>query len=276
MADILYLSRRVDFSASHFYHVSGWDQEKNRRVFGKCNNPNGHGHDYKLEVLVKGELKEASGIVVNTADIKQIVGDFVGQELDGKFLNREHAYFGRHMPTTEKLTEYIWDSLRPRFAGCELHRVRLHENHFLSAEKEENSMIRLTRRYHFSAAHRLHSPRLSDEQNERLFGKCNNVYGHGHNYYLDVTVHGEPDPETGMILNLAELDEIVERSVLDKLDHKHLNLDTEEFKHLNPTSEVVAMVIFELLRPRLPQLYKIGLWETEKNYFEYFGAGGRS
>jgi 6-pyruvoyltetrahydropterin/6-carboxytetrahydropterin synthase len=270
---VLYLSRRIDFSATHVYRVPDWNEEENVRVFGLCSNPSGHGHDYRLEVMVKGRLNELSGIVVNTTDIKHIVHSFVSEELDGKFLDREHPYFRTRIPTTENLVQYIWKSLENRFEGCELHRIRLHENHYLSSEKEAGSLIQLTRKYHFCAAHRLHSEHLSVEENLQLFGKCNNPHGHGHNYYLDVTVKGNPDPITGMIINLAQLDEIVERVVLDKFDHKHLNLDTEEFKGLNPTSEVVAMVIYNMLYPHLPQLYKIGLWETEKNYFEYLGPG---
>lgn len=270
---MLYLSRRIDFSATHVYRVPEWSDEENRRVFGRCNNASGHGHDYKLEVMVKGILNEKSGIVVNTTDIKHIVNSFVEEELDGKFLDREHPFFQKHIPTTENLVNYIWGSLENRFEGCELHRIRLHENHYLSAEREAGSLTRFTRKYHFCAAHRLHSKHLSEEENLKLFGKCNNPHGHGHNYYLDVTVEGEPDLVTGMITDLTELDAIVERVVLDKFDHKHLNLDTEEFKELNPTSEVVAMVIFNMLSPHLPNLYKIGLWETEKNYFEYYGPG---
>ncbi|MBP1153974.1 MULTISPECIES: 6-carboxytetrahydropterin synthase [unclassified Paenibacillus] len=270
---MLYLSRRVDFSATHVYRVPQWSDEENRRIFGLCNNPSGHGHDYKLEVMAKGLLNESTGIVVNTTDIKRIVNSFVERELDGKFLDREHPYFQIHIPTTESLVEYIWFSLESQFDGCELHRIRLHENDFLYSEKEAGSLTRLTRKYHFCAAHRLHSDHLTAEENLELFGKCNNPHGHGHNYYLDVTVTGTPDPVTGMIMNLAELDEIVERVVLAKFDHKHLNLDTDEFKELNPTSEVVALVIYNMLQPHLPKLYKIGLWETEKNYFEYYGPG---
>jgi 6-pyruvoyltetrahydropterin/6-carboxytetrahydropterin synthase len=270
---MLHLSRRVDFSATHVYGVPSWSSEKNRRVFGLCNNPSGHGHDYKLEVMVKGPLNESSGIVVNTTDIKNIVNSFVESELDGKFLDREHKHFQKNIPTTENLVNYIWNSLQDSFLGCVLQRIRLHENHYLSAEREVGSLTKLTRKYHFCAAHRLHSDHLSVEENIRLFGKCNNPHGHGHNYYLDVTVEGEPDSVTGMIINLTELDDIVEQVVLEKFDHKHLNLDTEEFRELNPTSEVVAMVIFNLLSPHLPKLYKVGLWETEKNYFEYFGPG---
>lgn len=130
-------------------------------------------------------------------------------------------------------------------------------------------MVQFTKKYHFCAAHRLHSEHLSDEENQKIFGQCNNPYGHGHNYYLDVSVRGEIDPVTGMVINMAELDEIVHREVISKLDHKHLNHEVPELKELNPTSEVVAMVIYNMLSPHLPNLHKVGLWETEKNYFEY-------
>ncbi|MCY9669897.1 6-carboxytetrahydropterin synthase [Paenibacillus alginolyticus] len=270
---MLYLSRRVDFSATHVYNVPEWSGEENKRVFGRCNNFNGHGHDYKLEVMVKGEINWKSGIVVNTNDIKHIVTDFVKRELDGKFLDREHPHFVNNIPTTENLVKYIWSELDGKFEGCELHRIRLYENHYLSAEKGSDDMPLLTRKYHFCAAHRLHSNQLSDEENRELFGKCNNPHGHGHNYYVDVTVKGEPDPVTGMIMNLADLDEIVDRVVMDKFDHKHLNHDTEEFVDLNPTSEVLAYVVYNMLAPYIPNLHKIGVWETEKNYFEYLGQG---
>jgi 6-pyruvoyltetrahydropterin/6-carboxytetrahydropterin synthase len=268
---LLYLSRKINFSATHVYRNKDWNNELNRQVFGLCSNPNGHGHDYSLEVMVKGELNEKSGIVVNTTDIKRIAEDFVAQELDGKFLDKEHPFFTKHIPTTENLVKYIWESLDHKFPNCKLHRIRLRENHYLHSEKEDGLMIQLTRKYHFCAAHRLHSIHLTDEENRKIFGKCNNPHGHGHNYYLDVTVQGEPNADTGMIMNLADLDNIVNEVVLDKFDHKHLNLDTAEFKDLNPTSEVVAKVIFHMLCPHISNLYKVGLWETEKNFFEYFG-----
>ncbi|MDC3414987.1 6-carboxytetrahydropterin synthase [Terrihalobacillus insolitus] len=268
---MLYLSRRVDFSAMHSYRVSDWSEEKNRAVFGLCSNPSGHGHDYQLEVMVKGDLVQKSGIVVNTTDIKRIVGGFVQRELDGKFLNKELSYFQQNIPTTENLVLYLWKSIAPQLEDCELHRLRLHENPFLFSEKGEGNMVSLTRKYHFSAAHRLHSDQLTEEENIHLFGKCNNAYGHGHNYYLEVSVKGEPDPISGMVINISSLDETVESVVLYKFDHKHFNLDTEEFVALNPTSENVTKVMYDLLKPYIPNLYKIGLWETEKNYFEYMG-----
>lgn len=270
---MLYLSRKSEFSATHTYNNPQWDKEKNKKIFGKCNNPNGHGHDYKLEVMVRGTLDITSGIVINTTDIKRIVNNFLEEELDGKFLDREHPFFIQNIPTTENIVNYIWESLKFRFKGCELYRLRLYENHYLSAERKIDEMTYLTRQYHFSAAHRLHSIYLSAEENKKLFGKCNNPNGHGHNYYVDVQVKGEPSKETGMIINLSELDAIVEREIIEKFDHMNLNLDTEEFKELNPTSEVVAMVFYKILKSHIPNLHKVGIWETDKNYFEYLGEG---
>lgn len=272
---LVLLTRKVDFSAAHSYHVPTWDDRKNKEIFGLCNNPNGHGHDYTLEVTVKGDINSKSGIVVNITDIDRIVKGVVLEELDGKFLNREHSFFMEHIPTTENIIAYLWNALNGKFDNCSLYSIKLHENPFLLSQKEEKSMIQLTRKYHFSAAHRLHSDHLSDEENKMVFGKCNNLHGHGHNYILEITVEGEVDPVTGMVINLAELDKIVDQTIVEKFDHKHLNLDTEEFRELNPTAEVMTVVFWDLLQPSLPKLSKIGLWETAKNYFEYSGPANK-
>ena len=108
--------------------------------------------------------------------------------------------------------------------------------------------ISLTRRYWFAASHRLHSPKLSEAENQRLYGKCNNPYGHGHNYGLEVTVTGPVDPETGMIANLAELDPFVEREVIEAFDHKYLNEEVAEFRAIVPTTENVCREIYGRLR----------------------------
>ncbi|WP_053220245.1 6-carboxytetrahydropterin synthase [Virgibacillus senegalensis] len=271
---MVYLSRKLRFSAMHSYRIQHWTEEKNQQVFGLCSNPNGHGHDYQLEVMVKGDWKDRTGIVVNTTDIKQVVGSIVEEELDGKFLNKENIYFREKIPTTENLLIFLWNKINRVLQDCELHRLRLHENSTLYSEKGEGDMVSLTRKYHFSAAHRLHSDKLTDSENKQLFGKCNNVYGHGHNYYLEVSVQGIPDPVTGMVTDIAVLDEIVESVVLKKFDHKHLNLDTTEFDGLNPTSEVMTQVIYQMLSPYISNLSKIGLWETENNYFEYVAPTG--
>ena len=135
-------------------------------------------------------------------------------------------------------------------------------------------MVTLTRLYTFSAAHRLHEPGLSDAENLALFGKCNREHGHGHDYGLEVTVGGDVDPRTGMVMDLACLDATVRECVLERWDHRHLNLETEEFAALNPTSENVVRVAWELLAPRVApaKLAKLVLWETPKSAFEYRGG----
>jgi 6-pyruvoyltetrahydropterin/6-carboxytetrahydropterin synthase len=267
---MIYLTRKMHFSAAHSYWVSSWSDEQNRTVFGACSNRHGHGHDYILEITIRGELDPQSGIVINITDIDRVAKELLESELDGKFLNREHPYFQENIPTTEIIVQYIWQALTDKFPGCELYKLVLHENHYITAEKGMDPMVRFTRKYHFCAAHRLHSDLLSDEENKRIFGKCNNPHGHGHNYYLDVSVQGEPDPVTGMVMNLADLDRIVNEIIIHKMDHKHLNFDVEELNGLNPTSDVLVKVISDLLSPHLPKLYRVGLWETEKNYFETY------
>ncbi len=127
------------------------------------------------------------------------------------------------------------------------------------------------RKEHFNAAHRLHNPNWSDEQNKAVFGLCNNPNYHGHNYELIVQVTGPIHPETGYVVDLKYLSDLIKTHVTDRFDHKNLNLDTEEFAQLNPTAEHIAIVIYEKLKANLaPQLdLKIRLYETERNFVEY-------
>lgn len=124
---------------------------------------------------------------------------------------------------------------------------------------------------HFNAAHRLHNPEWSEEKNLTVFGKCNNPNYHGHNYNLEVGVFGEVDPKTGYVYDLKVLSDLIEEKVLNRFDHKNLNLDVEEFKNLNPTAENIVVVIYNLLRIEIDEKYdlKIKLYETERNYVEY-------
>ena len=140
-------------------------------------------------------------------------------------------------------------------------------------------MLHLTRRYRFSAAHRLHTEAMTAEENVRLYGKCNNPYGHGHNYLLEVTVAGSVNPATGMVCDVDMLDRTVENEVLERFDETHLNLDVESFRDRVPTTENLCLEIFELLRKALsfpgPQdsarLERVRLEETSSNFFEYRG-----
>jgi len=131
--------------------------------------------------------------------------------------------------------------------------------------------VKISRREHFNAAHRLFNEKWSDEMNEKVFGKCNNPNYHGHNYELIVSLTGEPNPETGYVYDTKLLSDIIKQNVLIKFDHKNLNLDTDEFKQLNPTAENIAVVIYDLLRPHIkPSLELfVRLFETPRNYVEY-------
>jgi 6-pyruvoyltetrahydropterin/6-carboxytetrahydropterin synthase len=132
--------------------------------------------------------------------------------------------------------------------------------------------VELGRRYRFAASHRLHSRHLSEEENDRVFGKCNNPYGHGHNYVLEVSLSGKIDPATGMIANLADLDAFVERHVLEEFDHRSLNEDVAAFRDKVPTTENLCIEIFDRLK-HFPhaKLERVRIQETANNSFEYAG-----
>lgn len=131
--------------------------------------------------------------------------------------------------------------------------------------------VSVFRKEHFNAAHRLHNPDWSDEKNATVFGKCNNPNFHGHNYELIVKLTGEVNPETGYVYDMKKLSDLIKGQVLDKFDHKNLNLDTEEFRNLNPTAENIAVVIYTILRKHIEESLdvQVKLFETERNYVEY-------
>ncbi|GAB2616488.1 6-pyruvoyl trahydropterin synthase family protein [Belliella aquatica] len=133
--------------------------------------------------------------------------------------------------------------------------------------------IAVYRKEHFNCAHRLHNPSWSEEKNEAVFGKCNNKNYHGHNYDLTVKLLGPVDPETGYVYDMKVLSDLIKKNVLNKFDHKNLNLDTDEFKNLNPTAENIAVVIWNILRKEIDNKYEltIRLYETERNFVEYDG-----
>ena len=131
--------------------------------------------------------------------------------------------------------------------------------------------VAVFRQEHFNAAHRLHNPMWSDEKNGEIFGKCNNPNFHGHNYELIIQVVGELNQETGFVIDMKELSVLIQEHVLDRFDHKNLNLDVAEFHHLNPSAENIAIVIYDILRPKIDAelALKIRLYETERNFVEY-------
>lgn len=134
-----------------------------------------------------------------------------------------------------------------------------------------NKRVSIYRKEHFNAAHRLHNPAWDKQKNDAVFGKCNNPTFHGHNYELDVKITGEPAADTGFVINLKLLSDLIKETVLEKLDHKNLNLDVPEFSDLNPTVENIAIVIYNILRSKIDEKLdlQIRLYETERNFAEY-------
>ena len=134
-------------------------------------------------------------------------------------------------------------------------------------------MITVSRKEHFNAAHRLYNPKWSHEKNEEIFKKCNNLNYHGHNYTIIVSLKGNVNPDTGYVYDMKALSQLIKKYVLDKFDHKNLNLDVEEFETLIPTAENIARVIYEILIQHIHSQYSltITLYETERNFVEYTG-----
>ena len=134
-------------------------------------------------------------------------------------------------------------------------------------------MVYVTRKAHFSAAHRLYNPTFSDERNDAIFDKCNNPMGHGHNYTIEVTVAGIPDPLTGYVIDLKKLALLIDELILVKVDHKHLNYDVPELKGIIPTAENIAVIFWQILEPKISdgKLHSIKVFESENNFVEYLG-----
>lgn len=273
---IVRLTKRIEFSASHRYHNPAWSEARNRTVFGPCNNLHGHGHNYLLEATVAGSVDLTTGMVVNLYDLKHILVEVI-EEFDHKDLSLDTPYFKNRIPTTENLAVVLWEKIEGRLRGGSLSFLRLFEEEDLFVDYQGRQSGRVpeaycTRRYRFAAAHRLHTPALSDEDNRRVFGKCNNPNGHGHNYTLEVTVRGEINAETGMVTDVARLDGVVDERIVRRFDHQHLNFD-EDFGRSVTTGENLAVFIWDVLAKAIPAgtLHKIGLVETRDNYFEYSG-----
>jgi 6-pyruvoyltetrahydropterin/6-carboxytetrahydropterin synthase len=134
-------------------------------------------------------------------------------------------------------------------------------------------IVTATRRLRFNAAHRIHNPELSDRENAALFGKCNNPNWHGHNYVLEVSVQGEIDARSGYVMDLSKLRDVVEREVIEKVDHRNLNLEVDFMRDINPTAENIVVACWRVLEPHVApgRLRRLRLWETENNYVEYEG-----
>lgn len=274
---LLYLTKRMEFSSSHFYFHPGRTPEENLREFGKESRT--HGHNYLLELTLEGKIDPMTGMVINTVDLKEMMQELlVG--FDHKHLNLDTPWFKEQAPTTDRLARTLGELFQKAFPKVRLSRVRLYENEGLFSDFSPTAavpspgreMILSTRTYRFSAAHRLHTPKLSDAENLRIYGKCNNPNSHGHNYVLDVTLKGAAGEKPEQIENLDRFDGIIRKEVSDRYDHYYLDRDFEEFNSSPSTAENILVIIWNRLSPLLSgRLHKLKLVETRDNYFEYYG-----
>lgn len=271
-SDVVRLTRRVSFSSGHRYWLESLSPDENRALFGPWASPYNHGHNYVLDVTVEGVIEPTTAMVVNIKDVDDCLQRHIVARFEGKSINDEVEGFRDRASCIENLLLYFADLLRQPGVlptQVELIHLRLQETATLSGAWHQDGTMNLTRSYEFAASHRLHVPSLSEEENVRLFGKCNNAAGHGHNYRVEVTVKGEPDPQTGMIIDLMALDQIVDAEIVDRYDHKNLNCDLPEFEGRVTTTEALVTEIFKRLKAKLPvNLHSVRLWETDRSSFE--------
>ncbi len=265
------INRRAQFSASHRYWLPELSEAENIQQFGLGSRFPGHGHNYVLFVCLEGELDEY-GMVQNLSEVKKVIKREVTSQLDYAYLNDVWSEFQQTLPTTENIARVIWQRLAPHLP---LVGIQLFEHPELWADYQGNGMeAYLTVSTHFSAAHRLAHPDLTYEENSEIYGKCARPNGHGHNYHLEVTVKGEIDPRTGMIVDLGALHKVIEDHVVEPFDHTFLNKDIPYFAQVVPTAENIAIYIRNLLQQPVQelgaQLYKVKLIESPNNSCEVY------
>ncbi len=217
----------------------------------------GLGRFYRLEVTLQGELDPKSSYLRNIKEIDSAV--------------REKIVPQRPCPSASR----VFELLEEVWPGQTLHSVRLWLSPFLSLTQlasESGMYTRLSQKFEFSASHRLHNPALSDEENRSTYGKCNNPTGHGHNYEVQVTLRGKPIP-SGLLVDVPAFERIVNESVIEKLDHKNLNVDVPEFRGVIPSVENISRIIYHMVRNRFAgigaELASVTVWETSKTWCEY-------
>ena len=244
------------FSAARTTMSPHLSSEENEQLFGSASSPHGHGHDYRARLTIRSTE-------VAQADVPACVASLV-RELDHRNLNIEVAGL-RELPiTTEMLAAYIF---RRASSSVPVHRVRLHERSDFFAEYNADGQYLLAMQVPFSASHRLQSYERSEEENAAMYGKCNNLRGHGHMYISEATIGGQLDERSGTLCNFMEFENALRESIRD-WDNKHLDLETDEFRRRPSTGENIVQALWQKTNPLLwKRLTRLRLWETLNNRF---------
>ena len=299
------ITRKVRFCAAHHFKLPSVSEAEATARYGKSANPEGHGHNYELAIAVRGPINPATGMVMNLTDLKRLLHALVIDPLDFKNLNTQVPLFRAQLPCLENMACGLWPVLASRLdaLAMRLQWIKIAEADdfwvmyagrqsieapLMSAQPTSSDSkaactpspsaagcdVRLTRRYEFCASHRLYNPAMNDAENRQTFGKCSNPNGHGHNYQLEVTVSGTPDPETGLLVDLMALDRCVDDTLLQAVDHKDFNRDVPFMAGQIPTTETIVVAFWQQLQARIPgpaKLYALRLQETRNNVAEYRG-----
>jgi 6-pyruvoyltetrahydropterin/6-carboxytetrahydropterin synthase len=264
------LTREVRFAVNRRPEIQL--QSRPTNSFGGYPSLTGLGYYFSLQVALDGELQPDSGYLRNIKEIDSVVRLKAVPLIAARIANDK---FG----SGASLLSDLFALLRHEWPGTDLTTLRLSLSPFLSVSilAREFPMVRLSQKFEFSATHRLHNPVLSPEENSRLFGKCNNPHGHGHNYELQVTLVGEPNA-SGELMDIPRFERLVQSAVIDRFDHRNLNVELPEFKEHNPTVENIARVVYRLLDPPIASaggtLASVTLWETPKTFCEYSEGKG--
>ncbi len=250
-----------EFSAARRTCSPHLNDAKNAALFGRAFSI--HGHNYRTRLTFRSETRLGDRPLVRYDDINHGVRS-LRMELDHRYLNDDVAAMQDRPMTTESLAEYIYErvnALKP------LYRVRLHEREDFFAEVWDDESMFLGMRRPFCAAHRLHVPTFSNEQNAILFGKCNNARGHGHRYLTEATIGGTYDERTGTLFDFTAMERAMDES-LDAWRDKHLDLETEDFRKTPSTGENIVRALWPKMNARLSdRLVRLRLWETPNNRF---------
>ena len=247
------LTKRLEFCSSHRYHNPQWDNEKNRAVFGPCNNVNTHGHNYLLEVTLRGNIDPVTGMIINLYDLKHILNQVL-EQFDHKNLNLDTPYFSERIPTTENLAVTLWHILENHPDLPAPDALRLYEDETLYAEVtasymngDHQSSTResavIARRYAFSAVH-----------------QSRTGHSQGHDYDLWIATKGPIPADTGQVMNLQTLDHLIQNHILTRFDQRNLSQDSA-FTNIPVTESTIAKAIWEALEPhfKMPPLYRVSV-----------------
>ena len=268
---MLELSRTVRFCLSH--DGSLWADAPRENTFAAWPPMRGLGRYYELIVTCRGEADPATGYFMNIKQIDEAARASALPIIADAAQLPDVPKFGR-------LMRDIITALDNRLQRCVTTvTLRLAPTYTLAIEKADMDHVLISQRYEFSAAHRLHAPKLSDAENRQVFGKCNNPAGHGHNYQLEVTLRCPMD-DKGAVTPIEQIDSVVNAAVVEKLDHKHLDHDVPQFRGVNTTVENIARIVHGMLREALTplglELQEVRVWETGKTVCTYRGPSSPS